>query len=62
MMLLKACPRCRRGDLVVEREEYGLIVNCLQCGYIGDPSTARRSVARTVVTRASLRPDKVSAA
>lgn len=62
MLLLKACPRCRRGDLVVECEEYGLIVHCLQCAYIGDLLTARRSVASTVATRASLRPDKVSAA
>ena len=38
MMLLKACPSCHRGDLVVEREAYGFVVSCLQCGYAGDLS------------------------
>lgn len=49
MFLLKACPRCRRGDLIIGREEEGAIVTCLQCGYSADfraeqpelPSTAR---------------------
>lgn len=40
MMLLKGCPRCQRGDLVVDREVYGFVVSCLQCGYAGDLSTA----------------------
>lgn len=36
MLLIKGCPRCMRGDLITGDEEYGPIVTCLQCGYVGD--------------------------
>ena len=36
MFLLRACPRCRRGDLIVGDEEYESAVTCLQCGYVGE--------------------------
>ena len=62
MLLLKACPRCRRGDLVVEREEYGLIVDCLQCGYVGDLPAVRRFIATSVVAQAAPEREKVAAA
>ena len=32
MLLLKACPHCRQGDLIVGHEEDGPVVTCLQCG------------------------------
>ncbi|OGO49965.1 MAG: hypothetical protein A2148_07635 [Chloroflexi bacterium RBG_16_68_14] len=49
MLLLKTCPRCRRGDLIVEREEYGVVVDCLQCGYVGDLSAVRRFMTTSTV-------------
>ncbi len=30
---LKGCPRCD-GDLSVNDAEYGMVENCLQCGYL----------------------------
>ena len=62
MLLLKACPRCRRGDLIVEREEYGLVVDCLQCGYVGDLSTVPSQRRARSVVRILLDRDKVEAA
>ena len=59
MLLLKACPRCQRGDLIVEREEYGPVVNCLQCGYVGDFAMLRRHIAPVAVIRAT--PERVEA-
>jgi len=45
MLLLKACPRCRRGDLIIERDRFGPTVSCLQCGYYGDLAAVRRELA-----------------
>ncbi len=33
MIKLKACPKCH-GDLLLERDQYGSYMNCLQCGYL----------------------------
>ncbi len=39
MLKFKYCPRCR-GDIVFDRDFYGLYEQCLQCGYLRDiPST-----------------------
>ena len=35
MFFLKACPRCR-GDIYVDRDNYGPFLHCMQCGYIKD--------------------------
>ncbi len=35
-MLLKACPKCRIGDLLLEQDVYGWYVQCIQCGYTKD--------------------------
>ncbi len=51
MMLLKACPRCRRGDLVVEDEEFGPVVNCLQCGFVGDLRLLRHGILGPALIR-----------
>lgn len=45
MLLLKTCPRCREGDVVVDRDIYGWNALCLQCGFMADltgPSDADR--------------------
>ena len=36
MVWLKSCPRCVRGDLMLEAEREGWSINCLQCGYTKD--------------------------
>ena len=36
MLLLKTCPRCRGGDVVVDRDIYGWNALCLQCGFMAD--------------------------
>lgn len=35
MMMLKGCPRCR-GDLRIDRDNYGEYKQCVQCGYMQD--------------------------
>lgn len=46
MILLKACPRCR-GDVVLDRDEYGRYTSCLACGYVGYPD-AKNEIGRPV--------------
>jgi lysine biosynthesis protein LysW len=35
MYWFKQCPRCG-GDLVVENDQYGIFVSCMQCGMCKD--------------------------
>ena len=35
MYWFKQCPRCS-GDLVVENDQYGVFVSCMQCGMCKD--------------------------
>ena len=35
MIFFKACPKCR-GDLHLDRDPYGVYVECLQCGFTRD--------------------------
>jgi len=30
------CPRCKKGELFIDRDFYGWYENCLQCGYSRD--------------------------
>ena len=41
MLLLKTCPRCREGDVVVDRDIYGWNALCLQCGFMADLAEPR---------------------
>ena len=36
MLLMKTCPRCHEGDVVVDRDIYGWNALCLQCGFMVD--------------------------
>lgn len=36
MIWLKACPKCAKGDLYLEKDMYGEYIRCLQCGYTRD--------------------------
>jgi len=41
MIYFKACPRCK-GDMVVDKDQYGHYMECLQCGYETDaPGTSK---------------------
>ncbi|MFH0941687.1 MAG: hypothetical protein V1823_01505 [Chloroflexota bacterium] len=33
---LKGCPKCR-GDVRIDRDEYGWFEQCIQCGHTHDP-------------------------
>jgi DNA-directed RNA polymerase subunit M/transcription elongation factor TFIIS len=35
LIMPKSCPRCN-GDLFIDRDQYGLFLQCLQCGYLRD--------------------------
>ncbi len=34
MVKLKACPRCKTGDLGLDRDRYGWFWSCAQCGHL----------------------------
>ena len=31
-----SCPRCKKGDVAIERDYYGWYEYCVQCGYTRD--------------------------
>ena len=35
-LVLKACPRCQRGDIYRDRDQYGEFWQCIQCGWMRD--------------------------
>ena len=67
MLFLKCCPRCK-GDIYLDKDTYGVFIECLQCGFSRDlpdtigkvpaeePDRAEELVARPVaVTEEQLR-------
>ena len=56
MIYLKACPKCR-GDLTMNRDEYGKFVSCLQCGFMREIGVAA-PVAEPSADRRRGRPKK----
>jgi hypothetical protein len=36
MLRLKSCPRCKTGDVGVDRDHHGWYEYCIQCGYLHD--------------------------
>ena len=40
-VLLHECPRCR-GDLVFDRDIFGMYLECLQCGWVLDLDWAHK--------------------
>ena len=36
MLRQKSCPRCKMGDVGVDRDQYGWYEYCIQCGYVRD--------------------------
>ena len=41
MIWFKSCPRCQRGDVILDRDIYSWYVQCLQCGYMKDLENSR---------------------
>jgi len=36
MLKLKGCPKCKKGDVTLDRDHYGWYEYCIQCGYMRD--------------------------
>jgi len=36
MLKLKDCPRCKKGNVIFDRDQYGWYEYCIQCGYLRD--------------------------
>ena len=36
MLRWKDCPRCKNGDMGLDRDYYGWYEYCIQCGYMRD--------------------------
>lgn len=36
MLRLEGCARCKKGDVVLDRDQYGWYEYCIQCGYVRD--------------------------
>jgi len=36
MLRLKSCPKCKTGDIGVDRDQHGWYEYCIQCGYMRD--------------------------
>jgi hypothetical protein len=32
----KSCPRCKTGNVSIDRDQYGWYEYCIQCGYVRD--------------------------
>ncbi|MFQ5875531.1 MAG: hypothetical protein ACE5JL_17280 [Dehalococcoidia bacterium] len=53
MLWLKGCPRCGRGDMLLDRDIWGWYRQCLQCAYLEDLPPYRIRPARSVVEEAA---------
>ena len=42
MLWFKSCPKCERGDVVLQKDFYGPHFLCLQCGYVRDVDDGAR--------------------
>ncbi|MGD9116671.1 MAG: hypothetical protein PVJ61_05790 [Dehalococcoidia bacterium] len=36
MIRLKSCPKCKTGDVTIDRDHHGWYEYCIQCGYQSD--------------------------
>ncbi len=49
MIWYKSCPKCGKGDLMLERDLVGFYRQCLQCGYMQDLAMEQTTNASTVL-------------
>ena len=43
---LKSCPKCKTGDVTIDRDHHGWYEYCIQCGYMSDVVTVAESGQR----------------
>jgi hypothetical protein len=55
MYWLKACPRCQ-GDLREEKDIHGVMVTCIQCGYVATTAEEERLRLTGGIERESASP------
>ena len=36
MLKLEGCAKCKKGDVAIDKDQYGWYEYCLQCGYMRD--------------------------
>jgi ribosomal protein S27AE len=36
VLKMKSCPKCKSGDIVIDRDHHGWYEYCIQCGYMRD--------------------------
>jgi hypothetical protein len=61
MLRPKSCPRCKTGDVGVDRDHHGWYEYCIQCGYMRDlvgvvelePKPSKQTVERQPGVRTS---------
>jgi ssDNA-binding Zn-finger/Zn-ribbon topoisomerase 1 len=41
---LRSCPRCNKGDVSLDKDQYGWYEYCLQCGYMRDMAQIARAL------------------
>jgi hypothetical protein len=46
---LESCVRCKKGDVALDKDQYGWYEYCLQCGYVRDVSDFAESSPRQPV-------------
>jgi hypothetical protein len=46
-----SCPRCKKGEVFIDRDHYGWYECCLQCGYTRDLPDISPTAAAAVKTR-----------
>jgi hypothetical protein len=44
-LIVRNCPRCRKGEIFFDKDEYGWYECCLQCGYSRDLPNLAQPVA-----------------
>jgi Zn ribbon nucleic-acid-binding protein len=48
MIRLKSCPKCKTGDITIDRDEHGWYEYCIQCGYQSDLISVAESKPKPV--------------
>jgi hypothetical protein len=61
MYWLRACPRCQ-GDLHEEKDIHGVMVTCIQCGYVATASEEQQLRLAGAIEREPVLPTAGKAA
>jgi Zn ribbon nucleic-acid-binding protein len=48
VLRLKSCPKCKTGDLAIDRDHHGWYEYCIQCGYQSDLVSVAESKPKPV--------------